>query len=81
MYRHERAIVAYYRLPRHPRQTITSTRRAELGLNVDLDAKGRLLGIEITAPSKLNLAALNRLLRNFGCAPLRRADLRSLEWR
>lgn len=75
-YRGGRAIAAYYYLPRRGPQKVTRTRRlAEPGLIVDLAADGRALGVEITAPSKLKLTALNRVLRRFGCAPLRRVDL------
>lgn len=74
-YRRGRAIAGYYYLPRRSRQKVASTRRAERGLIVDLAADGQPLGIEITAPSKVTLPALNRVLRELGCAPLRRADL------
>jgi hypothetical protein len=45
---------------------------------VDLDARGRPLGIEITAPRQLTLVALNRLLRKLGFDPVRQADLAPL---
>jgi hypothetical protein len=73
-YRHGRAVAAYYYLPRRRRQKVVSTKRAEPGLIVDFAANGQPLGIEITAPSKLTLTGLNRVLRAFGCAPLRRAE-------
>jgi hypothetical protein len=47
-------------------------------LIIDLSAKGEPLGIEITAPSQLTVAALNRVLRDLGVAPVRRADLAPL---
>jgi hypothetical protein len=36
---------------------------------------GQPIGVEITAPTKFTLAALNRVLRELGFAPATRADL------
>jgi hypothetical protein len=47
-------------------------------LVIDLTAKGRAIGIEITAPSKVTITALNRALRSVGAAPMTRADLAPL---
>lgn len=77
-YRHGRALAAYYYLPLETRQKSVRTRRVDPGMIVDFDARGRPLGIEITAPERLTLASLNRLLRELGCAPVRRADLAPL---
>ena len=77
-YRHGRALAAYYYLPRLARRKSGRTRRADPGLIIDLAANGQPLGIEITAPAQLTVAALNRILREFGCAPVRRADLAPL---
>ena len=77
-YRHGRALAAYLYLPRRRRAKSVRTRRAEPGLIIDLTADGQPLGIEITAPTQLTLAALNRVLRELGCAPVRRADLAPL---
>lgn len=77
-YRHGRPLAAYFYLPRNGRQKSVRTRRVEPGLVIDLSAKGEPLGIEITAPAQLTVAALNRVLRELGCAPVRRADLAPL---
>lgn len=77
-YRHGRPLAAYFYLPRRARAKAVRTRRAEPGLIVDLSAKGEALGIEITAPAVLTVAALNRVLREFGAAPVHRADLAPL---
>lgn len=74
-YRHGRPLAAYYYLPRRARQKSVKTRRVDPGLIIDLAADGRPLGIEITAPAQLTVAALNRVLRELGCAPVRRGDL------
>jgi uncharacterized protein YuzE len=73
-YRHGRPLAAYYYLPRPERAKSVRTRRVEPGLVIDYAANGKPLGIEITAPSKLSLAALNRVLKEIGCAPVRRED-------
>ena len=77
-YRHGRALAAYYYLPRLARQRSARTRKVDPGLIIDLAANGDPLGIEITAPAQLTVAILNRILRELGCAPVRRADLAPL---
>jgi len=71
-------LAAYYYLPRRPGQKSFKTRRIEPGLVIDLGRAGQPIGIEITAPSKVNLGALNRVLRELGLAPLKRSDLAPL---
>lgn len=77
-YRHGRPLAAYFYLPRRARAKVARTRRVDPGLIVDFSAKGEPLGIEITAPANLTVTALNRLLRELGVAPVRRADLAPL---
>ena len=77
-YRHGQPLAAYFYLPRASRSKSVRTRRVDPGMIVDLDARGRPLGIEITAPAQLKLPALNRLLRELGCDPVRRTDLAPL---
>jgi uncharacterized protein YuzE len=77
-YRHGRPLAAYYYLPQARPAKSVRTRRVEPGLLIDYSAKGQPLGIEITTPSKLSMAALNRVLKTLGCAPLRREDFSPL---
>jgi len=70
-----RAVAAYYYLPRQPRQKSVRTRRVEPGFVIDLARGGQPIGIEITAPTKLSLAALNQVLRELGFASVSRRDL------
>lgn len=77
-YRHGQPLAAYLYLPREKRLKSVRTRRVDPGMIVDLDARGHPLGIEITAPRLLTLVALNRLLRELGCNPVRRVDLAPL---
>jgi hypothetical protein len=77
-FRHGRALAAYLYLPRRTRDRSARTRRVEPGLVIDLAADGRPIGIEITAPTRVTVTALNRVLRGLGAAPVKRADLTPL---
>lgn len=77
-YRHGRAIAAYYYLPRRPGEKSYRTRRVRSGLLVDFGRRGRALGIEITAPTKASLTAINSVLRELGQKPLKRAEIAPL---
>ena len=68
---------AYY-LPRTRPTKSVRTRRVEPGLVIDYSASGLPLSIEITAPSKLSMAALNRVLKDLGCVPLKREEFSPL---
>jgi len=74
-FRRGRPMAAYYYLPRRPRQKSVRTRRVEPGMVIDFARGGRPIGIELTAPSKLSVAALNRVLRELGFPPVSREDL------
>ena len=74
-FRRGRLLAAYYYLPRKPGQKSYRTRRVEPGLVIDFARSGQPLGIEITAPTKFSLSALNRVLRELGFAPATRHDL------
>ena len=74
-FRRGRAIAAYYYLPRRPDQKSYKSRQVAPGLVVDFGRGGQPIGIEITSPQKLSLAALNRILRQLGFAPVKREEL------
>ena len=74
-FRRGRVLAAYYYLPRKPGQKSYRTRRVEPGLVIDFARGGQPIGIEITAPTKFSLAALNSVLRELGFAPATRGDL------
>jgi hypothetical protein len=78
-FRHGRPLAAYYYLPRRPKDKSHQTRRIEPGLVIDFAHDGRPIGIEIVAPDKLTLTAFNRVLRELGFPPLKRADLAPLK--
>jgi hypothetical protein len=77
-YRHGRPLAAYLYLPGRGQAKSASTRRFDPGLVIDFSAEGESLGIEITAPSLITVPVLNRVLRELGAAPVRRADLAPL---
>ncbi len=74
-FRRGRPLAAYLYLPRRPGEKSYRTSRVEPGLVIDFNRRGKAIGIEITAPGKLSLAALNKVLRDLGLPPLKRADL------
>jgi len=77
-FRRGRVIAAYYYLPRKPGERSYRTSRLEPGLVVDYGRAGRAIGIEITAPGKVSLAAVNRVLRKLGFSALKRSELAPL---
>ncbi|MCI0484635.1 MAG: DUF2283 domain-containing protein, partial [candidate division NC10 bacterium] len=74
-FRRGRPMAAYYYLPRRVDQRSVRTRPVEPGMVIDFARGGRPIGIELTAPSKLSVAALNRVLRELGFPPVSREDL------
>lgn len=77
-FRHGRALAAYFYLPRRRGDRSVRCVRVEPGLIIDYARDGRPIGIEITAPSKLSAAALNRVLKSLGHSSVRRSDLAPL---
>jgi uncharacterized protein YuzE len=77
-FRRGRPIAAYYYLPRRPGQKSYRSVRIEPGLIVDLGRGGKAIGIEITAPSQISHAKLNRVLRQFGQPAAKSSDLAPL---
>ena len=77
-YRHGRPLAAYYYLPRRPGDKALRTSRGPVGLLIDYARGGRAIGIEITAPSVLSLAAMNRVLRGLKHKPIKRTELSPL---
>lgn len=77
-FRHSRAIAAHFYLPRRSGDRSYRTSHPARGLVVDFTRNGKPIGIEITAPTRVSLTALNRALRELGFSPLSRADLAPL---
>lgn len=78
-FRHGQALAAYYYLPRRSTDKSAWTKRIEPGLVIDFTQDGKPIGIEILAPDRLTLTTFNRVLRELGFPPLKRADLAPLK--
>ena len=77
-YRHGQPLAAHLYLPRRARDKSARTEQVAPGLIVDFHRDGRPIGIEITAPGRVSLTAVNRILRSFGLPAAKRADLAPL---
>ncbi|MDA1001232.1 MAG: DUF2283 domain-containing protein [bacterium] len=77
-FRQGRPMAAYLYLPRRAREKSYRTSKADPGLVIDFNRSGKPIGIEITAPAKLTLAALNKVLRDLDLPPASRSDLAPL---
>jgi hypothetical protein len=77
-FRKGKALAAYLYLPRKPQERSHRSVVAAPGLVVDYTRAGKPIGIELTSPGTVTLAAVNRVLRSIGAEPVRRADLRPL---
>ena len=74
-YRSGRPFAAYFYLPRRDSDRAERSVEAGDGLVVDIAADGRAIGIEITSPARFEVEKLNRVLAQFGSAPVTRADV------
>jgi len=77
-YRHGRPLAAYFYLPRASRDRSRRSAKLPGGLVIDFTRRGKPIGIEITAPTKVTLAAVNRALKELNIPPVQRADLAPL---
>ena len=77
-FRKGKPLAAYVHLPRSAGAKAARSEERGPGLVVDFAAGGEAIGIEITAPSLVDLAAVNRLLHDLGLSELEREDLAPL---
>ncbi len=77
-FRHGRPIAAYLYLPRTPGDKSHRIEQAGAGLLVDYTADGRPMGIEITAPKRVSVADLNRVLLGLHAPALTDEDIAPL---
>ena len=77
-FRHGRPLAAYLYLPREGNEKSARTQQAAPGLLIDFAADGQPIGLEITAPSRVSAATINRVLADLGLATLSDADLAPL---
>lgn len=69
-YRDGRPCVAYLHLPSEPHEKSEKCRRVEPGMILDINKEGKLIGIELTAPTMITLGAVNRIRKEYGSEPL-----------
>lgn len=74
-YRHGRPLAAYLYLPRRECDRSARTGDAGDGMLVDFAADGRVIGVDITTPSRFDLDRLNGVLATFGCASVAGSDV------
>jgi uncharacterized protein YuzE len=77
-YQHGKPLAAYLYLPRREGDRSARTERLEAGLLVDYAPDGRAIGVEISAPGRLTLAALNGVLAKVQQTPATPEELAPL---
>jgi len=77
-YRRGRPLAAYLYLARKPGDKASRAERKDSGLFIDYTEDNRPIGIEITAPTKVTLAALNQALSSAHQEPATPDDLAPL---
>ena len=78
-FRNSRPIAAYLFLDRQPGDKTCRTSKIEPGLIIDYEENGRAIGIEITAPTKVTVSEINRILMDLGAPAITGADLAPLK--
>ena len=78
-FRHGLPIAAYLYFNRKPGDKSYRTSKAEPGMLVDYEKSGRAIGIEITAPNKVTVSDLNRVLLKIGAPEISGDDLAPLK--
>jgi uncharacterized protein YuzE len=78
-YSHGRPLAAYFYLPRTAGDKSHRTAKAEPGMIIDYTEAGKPIGIEITAPAKVTVNELNRVLAGLGIAALTADDVAPLK--
>lgn len=77
-YRRGRPVAGYLYLDRREGDKAARTERRAAGLVVDFAEDGRVMGIEITAPTQTTTAQINELLTELHAAPATADDLHPL---
>jgi len=77
-FRRGRPLAAYLYLPRAPGDKSDHVEQAGSGLLVDYTADGKPIGIEITAPTQVSTAELNRVLASIQAPGLTDQDIAPL---
>ena len=69
---------AYLHLPSEPNEKRAKCRRVEPAMILDINKDGKLIGVELTAPTLVTLDDVNTVLREYGVAPIKEATLKPL---
>ncbi|MDM8523174.1 DUF2283 domain-containing protein [Desulfococcaceae bacterium HSG8] len=78
-FRHGLPIAAYLYFNRKPGDKSYRTSKAEPGMLIDYEQNGRAIGIEITAPTRVTVSDLNRILLEIGASTITGDDLAPLK--
>jgi uncharacterized protein YuzE len=70
-FRKGKPLAAYLYLPRAAGAKAARTLDGGHGIRIDLDERGGLIGLEITAPSVVTISELNSVLAEYGVAALK----------
>ena len=77
-FRHGQPLAAYLYLPRKPGEKSHKTSKANPGLIIDFNERGKPIGIEITAPSTVTAEDINRVLESLGLSRISSEELSPL---
>jgi uncharacterized protein YuzE len=69
---------AYLHLPGEPQEKRARCRRVEPGMILDIGKNGKLIGVELTAPSLVTLDDINDILEEYGMEPIKPETLKPL---
>ncbi len=78
-FRHGRPIAAYLYLQRKAGDKSHRTVKAESEMVIDYEQSGQAIGIEITAPGKVTVTELNRVLSAIGAPTINGDDIAPLQ--
>lgn len=77
-FRRGQPLAAYLYLPRQPGEKSCKTSKTNHGLVIDFGESGNPIGIEITAPSKVTVDDVNRVLEKLGLSRVSNDELSPL---
>ncbi|MFQ5627149.1 MAG: hypothetical protein ACE5I1_00195 [bacterium] len=77
-FRKGKPLAAYYYLPRNVGEKSAKTITAGKGILIDYNTAGHPIGIEITAPEKINLRIVNDVLIDLRLAPIEQNEIAPL---
>ncbi len=76
-YRDGRPRIGYLYLS-DPSEKSAHSRRVSAELVIDISKDGQLIGIELLDPANTTVEAINDVLKQYGCEPIRESDLKPI---